>query len=71
QNHLYHLPSPKNMLNVILLHFPPIDTLFQSSLLAIPPLPIYTIIKLRVKHQHPSQTTHVKPHQQTEKSFHV
>uniref|UniRef100_UPI001C92C14B hypothetical protein n=1 Tax=Staphylococcus hominis TaxID=1290 RepID=UPI001C92C14B len=28
--HLYHLPHPKNILNLILLDFPPIDTLFQS-----------------------------------------
>ncbi|COT90602.1 Mnh complex subunit A1 [Mycobacteroides abscessus] len=55
------------MVNVILVDFRGMDTLFESSVLGIAGLGIYTMIKLRMKHQHRSETSEVKRHEQTEK----
>ena len=57
----------KNMVNVILVDFRGMDTLFESSVLGIAGLGIYTMIKLRKKHQRHTETSEVKRHEQTEK----
>ncbi|MCD9065876.1 Na+/H+ antiporter subunit A [Staphylococcus pasteuri] len=67
QDHVYDLASGKNMVNVILVDFRGMDTLFESSVLGIAGLGIYTMIKLRKKHQRHTETSEVKRHEQTEK----
>ncbi|WP_391509824.1 hydrogen gas-evolving membrane-bound hydrogenase subunit E, partial [Bacillus pumilus] len=45
----YKLPAPHNILNLILLHFTRFHTLFQITLLPIPPLPIYPLLNPQPK----------------------
>ena len=47
QEHVYDLAHGKNMVNVILVDFRGMDTLFESSVLGIAGLAVYTMIKLR------------------------
>ncbi|PNZ66588.1 Na+/H+ antiporter subunit A [Staphylococcus croceilyticus] len=61
--HVYDLAHGKNMVNVILVDFRGMDTLFESSVLGIAGLGVYTMIKLRSKHK----TSEVKRDEQTEK----
>ncbi|MCJ1656798.1 Na+/H+ antiporter subunit A [Staphylococcus sp. NRL 16/872] len=49
--HVYDLAHGKNMVNVILVDFRGMDTLFESSVLGIAGLGVYTMIKLRSKHK--------------------
>ncbi|MCG3401645.1 Na+/H+ antiporter subunit A [Staphylococcus massiliensis] len=51
QKHVYDLAEGKNMVNVILVDFRGTDTLFESSVLGIAGLGIYTLIRLRAKHK--------------------
>ena len=44
--HVYDLAHGKNMVNVILVDFRGMDTLFESSVLGIAGLGVYTMIKL-------------------------
>ena len=44
---VYDLAAGKNMVNVILVDFRGFDTLFESSVLAIAGIGIYTLIRLR------------------------
>ncbi|MGX0193859.1 Na+/H+ antiporter subunit A [Staphylococcus haemolyticus] len=60
--HVYDLAHGKNMVNVILVDFRGMDTLFESSVLGIAGLGVYTMIKLRRKHQ----SSEVKSDEQTE-----
>lgn len=61
--HVYDLAHGKNMVNVILVDFRGMDTLFESSVLGIAGLGVYTMIKLRSKHK----ASEVKRDEQTEK----
>lgn len=45
--HVYDLAHGKNMVNVILVDFRGMDTLFESSVLGIAGLGVYTMIKLK------------------------
>ena len=47
KKHVYDLAAGKNMVNVILVDFRGFDTLFESSVLGIAGIGIYTIIRLR------------------------
>ncbi|MBO1199374.1 Na+/H+ antiporter subunit A [Staphylococcus simiae] len=60
QDHVYDLAHGKNMVNVILVDFRGMDTLFESSVLGIAGLAVYTMIKLRKK---PKQQSEVKNHE--------
>ncbi|UXR72137.1 Na+/H+ antiporter subunit A [Staphylococcus sp. IVB6240] len=51
KEHVYDLAEGKNMVNVILVDFRGMDTLFESSVLGIAGMGIYTLIKLRAKHK--------------------
>ncbi|MDO5376069.1 MAG: Na+/H+ antiporter subunit A [Staphylococcus rostri] len=51
KEHVYDLAQGKNMVNVILVDFRGLDTLFESSVLGIAGMGIYTLIKLRAKHK--------------------
>ncbi|HDI6721118.1 TPA: Na+/H+ antiporter Mnh1 subunit A [Staphylococcus aureus] len=61
QEHVYDLAHGKNMVNVILVDFRGMDTLFESSVLGIAGLAVYTMIKLRKKRQ--TQGNEVKNHE--------
>ncbi|WP_278926427.1 Na+/H+ antiporter subunit A [Staphylococcus auricularis] len=52
KEHVFDLAHGKNMVNVILVDFRGTDTLFESSVLGIAGLGVYTMIKLRAKHKH-------------------
>ena len=60
QDHVYDLAHGKNMVNVILVDFRGMDTLFESSVLGIAGLAVYTMIKLRKKS---NQQSEVKNHE--------
>lgn len=47
KEHVYDLANGTNMVNVILVDFRGTDTLFESSVLGIAGLGVYTMIKLR------------------------
>ena len=49
KTHVYDLAHGTNMVNVILVDFRGTDTLFESSVLGIAGLGVYTMIKLRAK----------------------
>ncbi|MDY3696995.1 Na+/H+ antiporter subunit A [Staphylococcus hyicus] len=51
KKHVYDLAEGKNMVNVILVDFRGTDTLFESAVLGIAGMAIYTLIKLRAKHK--------------------
>ncbi|UXR86288.1 Na+/H+ antiporter subunit A [Staphylococcus felis] len=51
KKHVYDLAEGKNMVNVILVDFRGTDTLFESAVLGIAGMGIYTLIKLRAKHK--------------------
>ncbi|WP_251519330.1 Na+/H+ antiporter subunit A [Staphylococcus sp. Marseille-Q6910] len=51
KTHVYDLAHGKNMVNVILVDFRGTDTLFESSVLGIAGLGVYTMIKLRTKNK--------------------
>ncbi|MBI5974152.1 Na+/H+ antiporter subunit A [Staphylococcus canis] len=51
KEHVYDLAQGKNMVNVILVDFRGTDTLFESAVLGIAGMGIYTLIKLRAKHK--------------------
>lgn len=53
--HVYDLAHGKNMVNVILVDFRGMDTLFESSVLGIAGLAVYTMIKLRSKRNKTSE----------------
>jgi len=57
--HVYNLAAGKNMVNVILVDFRGFDTLFESTVLGIAGIGIYTLIKLRYRKD--------DSHEQTEK----
>lgn len=57
--HVYDLAAGKNMVNVILVDFRGFDTLFESTVLGIAGIGIYTLIKLRYRKD--------DSHEQTEK----
>ncbi len=61
QEHVYDLAHGKNMVNVILVDFRGMDTSFESSVLGIAGLAVYTMIKLRKKRQ--TQGNEVKNHE--------
>ncbi|MUK60103.1 hypothetical protein GNQ68_44330, partial [Pseudomonas aeruginosa] len=61
QEHVYDLAHGKNMVNVILVDFRGMDTLFESSVLGIAGLAVYTMIKLRKTRQ--TQGNEVKNHE--------
>nr|WP_238393490.1 Na+/H+ antiporter subunit A [Staphylococcus saccharolyticus] len=61
QEHVYDLAHGKNMVNVILVDFRGMDTLFESSVLGIAGLGVYTMIKLRLKQQ--NQSSEVNDHE--------
>ncbi|HDK5689199.1 TPA: Na+/H+ antiporter subunit A [Staphylococcus pseudintermedius] len=63
--HVYDLAEGKNMVNVILVDFRGTDTLFESSVLGIAGMGIYTLIKLRAKHKNGYER--VEKVEQTEK----
>ncbi|WP_353419299.1 Na+/H+ antiporter subunit A [Staphylococcus delphini] len=63
--HVYDLAEGKNMVNVILVDFRGTDTLFESSVLGIAGMGIYTLIKLRAKHKNGYER--VEKIEQTEK----
>ncbi|MCH8641483.1 Na+/H+ antiporter subunit A [Staphylococcus lugdunensis] len=63
--HVYDLAHGKNMVNVILVDFRGMDTLFESSVLGIAGLGVYTMIKLKNKHK--ANSSEVKRYEQTEK----
>ncbi|UXS28792.1 Na+/H+ antiporter subunit A [Staphylococcus delphini] len=63
--HVYDLAEGKNMVNVILVDFRGTDTLFESSVLGIAGMSIYTLIKLRAKHKNGYER--VEKIEQTEK----
>ncbi|EGQ4395277.1 Na+/H+ antiporter subunit A [Staphylococcus pseudintermedius] len=63
--HVYDLAEGKNMVNVILVDFRGTDTLFESSVLGIVGMGIYTLIKLRAKHKNGYER--VEKVEQTEK----
>ncbi len=63
--HVYDLAQGKNMVNVILVDFRGTDTLFESSVLGIAGMGIYTLIKLRAKHKNGYER--VEKIEQTEK----
>jgi len=48
-DNVYDLAAGKNMVNVILVDFRGFDTLFESAVLGIAGLGIYTLVKLRDK----------------------
>ncbi|MDU4686073.1 MAG: hydrogen gas-evolving membrane-bound hydrogenase subunit E, partial [Staphylococcus sp.] len=52
---VYDLAHGKNMVNVILVDFRGMDTLFESSVLGIAGLAVYTMIKLRSKRNKTSE----------------
>ena len=54
QEHVFDLAHGKNMVNVILVDFRGMDTLFESSVLGIAGLGVYTMIKLRLKQKNQS-----------------
>ncbi|MEY8602865.1 Na+/H+ antiporter subunit A [Staphylococcus nepalensis] len=51
KDHVYDLAHGTNMVNVILVDFRGTDTLFESSVLGIAGLGVYTMIKLRYKNK--------------------
>ena len=53
--HVFDLAHGKNMVNVILVDFRGMDTLFESSVLGIAGLAVYTMIKLRSKRNKTSE----------------
>ena len=61
QEHVYDLAHGKNMVNVILVDFRGMDTLFESSVLGIAGLGVYTMINLRLKQQ--NQSSEVNDHE--------
>ena len=61
QDHVYDLAHGKNMVNVILVDFRGMDTLFESSVLGIAGLGVYTMIKLRLKQK--NQSSEVTDHE--------
>ncbi|MCC3755225.1 Na+/H+ antiporter subunit A [Staphylococcus capitis] len=61
QDHVYDLAHGKNMVNVILVDFRGMDTLFESSVLGIAGLGVYTMIKLRLKQR--NQSSEVNDHE--------
>jgi len=61
QDHVYDLAHGKNMVNVILVDFRGMDTLFESSVLGIAGLGVYTMIKLRLKQK--NQSSEVNDHE--------
>ena len=61
QEHVYDLAHGKNMVNVILVDFRGMDTLFESSVLGIAGLAVYTMIKLRKSVKR--KVTRVKNHE--------
>lgn len=65
KEHVYDLAEGKNMVNVILVDFRGTDTLFESSVLGIAGMGIYTLIKLRAKHKNGYER--VEKVEQTEK----
>ena len=58
---LADLAHGKNMVNVILVDFRGMDTLFESSVLGIAGLGVYTMIKLRLKQK--NQSSEVNDHE--------
>ncbi|REH80381.1 Na+/H+ antiporter subunit A [Staphylococcus felis] len=65
KKHVYDLAEGKNMVNVILVDFRGTDTLFESAVLGIAGMGIYTLIKLRAKHKNGYER--VEKIEQTEK----
>ena len=65
KKHVYDLAEGKNMVNVILVDFRGTDTLFESAVLGIAGMSIYTLIKLRAKHKNGYER--VEKIEQTEK----
>ncbi|MEJ7304366.1 hydrogen gas-evolving membrane-bound hydrogenase subunit E, partial [Staphylococcus caprae] len=61
QEHVFDLAHGKNMVNVILVDFRGMDTLFESSVLGIAGLGVYTMIKLRLKQK--NQSSEVNDHE--------
>ncbi|MCY1592870.1 Na+/H+ antiporter subunit A [Staphylococcus pettenkoferi] len=56
--HVHDLAHGKNIVNVILVDFRGTDTLFESSVLGIAGLGVYTMIKLKAKHQRQTKGGH-------------
>lgn len=61
KDHVYDLAHGQNMVNVILVDFRGMDTLFESSVLGIAGLGVYTMIKLRLKQK--NQSSEVNDHE--------
>ncbi len=61
KNMFFDLAHGKNMVNVILVDFRGMDTLFESSVLGIAGLGVYTMIKLRLKQK--NQSSEVNDHE--------
>ncbi|ANZ33827.1 Na+/H+ antiporter subunit A [Staphylococcus carnosus] len=65
KENVHSLAHGNNMVNVILVDFRGTDTLFESSVLGIAGLGVYTLIKLRSKHKNGYER--VEENEQTEK----
>ncbi|MDY5061234.1 MAG: hydrogen gas-evolving membrane-bound hydrogenase subunit E, partial [Staphylococcus simulans] len=65
KENVHSLAHGNNMVNVILVDFRGTDTLFESSVLGIAGLAVYTLIKLRSKHKNGYER--VDENEQTEK----